>query len=37
MDNSELFAEFLRSINPLDLHDMDKDIKSNGWGIKKNN
>ena len=22
-------------MNPLDLQDMDEDIKSNGWGIKK--
>ena len=35
MDISELFAEFIRSVNPLDLQDMDEDIKSNGWGIKK--
>ena len=35
MDISELFAEFIRSVNPLDLQDIDEDIKSNGWGIKK--
>ena len=32
---SELFAEFIRSIDPLNLQDMDDDIKSNGWEIKK--
>ena len=30
MDNSKLFAEFIRSVNPLDLQDMDEDIKNNG-------
>ena len=35
VDISELFAEFIKSVNPLDLQDMDEDIKSNGWGIKK--
>ena len=29
VDISELCAEFIRSVLPLDLHDMDKDIKSN--------
>ena len=32
---SELFAEFIRSISPLDLQDINEDVKSNGWGIKK--
>ena len=35
MNISELFAELIRSINPLDLQEMNEDIKSNGWGIKK--
>ena len=35
MDISELFAEFIRSINMLDLQDMDEVIEGNGWGIKK--
>ena len=35
IDISELFAEFIRSVPPQDLQDMDEDIKSNGWGIKK--
>lgn len=30
-----LFVEFVRSIPPFDLQDMDEDIKSNGWWIKK--
>ena len=32
---SELFAEFIRSICPLNLKAMDNNIKANGWGIKK--
>ena len=35
LDISELFADFIRSIDSLNLQDMDEDIKSNGWGIKK--
>ena len=35
IDISELFAEFIRSISPLDLQDINEDVKSNGWGIKK--
>ena len=35
MNISELFAELIRSINPLDLQEMNEDTKSNGWGIKK--
>ena len=35
IDISELFAEFTRSISPLHLQDINEDIKSNGWGIKK--
>ena len=34
-DVSELFADFIRSIDLLNLQDMDNDIKANGWGIKK--
>ena len=33
IDISELFAKFIRSIDPLNLQDMDDDIKANGWGI----
>ena len=33
IDISELLAEFIRSIDPLNLQDMDDDIKANGWGI----
>ena len=35
IDISELFAEIIRSIDSLNLQDIDDDIKSNGWGIKK--
>ena len=35
LDIAELFAEFIRSIDPLNLQDMDEDIKANRWGIKK--
>ena len=35
LDISELFAEFIRSTDPLNLQDMDEDIKANGRGIKK--
>ena len=34
-DVSELFADFIRSTDLLNLQDMDNDIKANGWGIKK--
>ena len=34
IDISELFAEFIRSIDPLNLQDMDDDINANGCGIK---
>ena len=33
--NSELFANFIGSVDSFELHDMDNDIKANGWGIKK--
>ena len=36
IDIVELFAEFIRSIDPLNLQDMVNDIKANSWGIKKN-
>ena len=36
IDISELFADFIRSIDPLHLQDMDNVIKANEWGIKKN-
>ena len=32
---SELFANFIGSVDSFELHDMDNDIKANGWGIKK--
>ena len=35
IDISELFAEFIRSIDSLNLQYMDNDITANGWGIKK--
>ena len=35
MDIPELFAEFIRSIDPLNLQDMHNDIRANRWGIKK--
>ena len=31
LDISKLFADFIRSNNPLNLQDMDEDIKSHGW------
>ena len=34
-DVSELFADFIRSTDLLNLQDMDSDIKANEWGIKK--
>ena len=34
-DVSELFADFIRSTDLLNLQDMDNDIKANEWGIKK--
>ena len=30
-----MFAEFIRSIDPLNLQDTDSDINANGWGIEK--
>ena len=35
LDISDLFEEFIRSIDPLNLQVMDNYIKSNGWGTKK--
>ena len=35
LDISELFTDFIRSMSSYELHDMDEDIKANGWGIKK--
>ena len=35
LDILELFAEVIRSVDPLNLHNMDEDIRANGWGIKK--
>ena len=36
LDISELFADFIRSMSSYELHDMDEDIKANGWGISGN-
>ena len=30
-----MFAEFIRSIDPLNLQNTDNDINANGWGIEK--
>ena len=35
IENKTEIIEFIRSIDPLNLQDMDNDIKANGWGIKK--
>ena len=35
LDTAELFAEFLRSFNRLDLEDLEADIAANGWALKK--
>lgn len=35
VDIAKIFAEFVCSILPHDLQDLDEDIKSNSWGIKK--
>ena len=35
LDISELFADFIRSMSSYKLQDIDEDIKSNGWEIKK--
>ena len=35
MDISDLSAEFIRSIDPLNLQDVDNYINSNGWRTKK--
>ena len=35
LDISEFFADFIRSMSSYELHDMDEDIKANGWGIIK--
>ena len=34
IDIADLFQEFIRSLPPQDIQDMDDDIKSNGWGVK---
>ena len=35
IDTVELFAEFISSLSSYEIHDMYKDIKANGSGIKK--
>ena len=35
LDVTELFSEFINSLSSYDIHDMDADIKANGWRIKK--
>ena len=36
IDTAELFAElFISSLSSYEIHNMDEDIKANGWGIKK--
>ena len=35
IDTAELFADLIRSLNTFELQDLDKDIRANGWGIKK--
>ena len=35
IDISVLFADFIRSMNSFEIHDMDNDIKANEWAIKK--
>ena len=34
LDITELFSEFINSLNSYERHDMDADIKTNGWEIK---
>ena len=33
-DIVDIFWEFIRSLSPQELHEMDDDIKSNGWRVK---
>ena len=33
IDVADLFQEFIRSLPPQDIQDIDDDIKSNGWGV----
>ena len=35
IDVTELFSEFINSLSSYEIKDMDNDIKTNGWGIKK--
>ena len=35
IDTTELFAEFIKSLSSYELQDIDEDIRTNGWGIKK--
>ena len=34
LDIADLFEEFVRSLPPQDIQDMEDDTKSNGWGVK---
>ena len=35
LDTTEIFADFIRSLSSFELQDLDKDLRANGWGIKK--
>ena len=35
LDIVELFADYVRSLSSYELQDINEDIKTNGWGIKK--
>ena len=35
LDTAEIFADFIRSLSSFELQDLDKDLRANGWGIKK--
>ena len=34
IDVADLFQEFIRSLPPQDIQDINDDIKTNGWGVK---
>ena len=34
LDIADLFQDFIRSLSPQQIQDIDDDIKSNGWGVK---
>ena len=35
LDTTEIFADFIRSLSSFEVQDLDKDLRANGWGIKK--